>query len=203
MGTVTISGNTYQIYGTDTGGLSSADAYWAAALGTGATSWAAATQATKDAALVQATRLLDRQSWKGSPVGTPQIDVVLQWPRTGVTDRSGAAVSSLSVPDQVVKACYELAGAILVDPTLATTEMSGKNIKRASPGGGVSVEYFVPTLGISGRFPVQVQELVGQFLDSSTASAYVSGSAASGADGTAVSQFSDGGAADFDINRGL
>lgn len=182
MGSVVIGGDTFQIYGTSAG----ADSYWRAEL---SAVWSTATPDQKASALVNATRLLDRMNWKGAPVGVPQIDVVLQWPRTGVTDRDGAAVSSAAVPDQVIKATYELARMLRTNPALMTDVTSGKNIKRVQAG-PTEVEFFNPTLGISGRFPQNITELIGQFLDGSSGGA-VSGSASYGTDGTTTSAFDD------------
>lgn len=198
MGTVVIGGNNYTIYGDETG----ANAYWLAGLGTIAAAWAAASAPTKDAALVQATRMLDRQHWQGTSVGTPVIDVTLQWPRSGVVDQDGNPVSSGSVPDLIIKGAYELAGQGLVDPSIFTGAMSGSNVKRVDAGGGVGVEFFVPTLNITGRFPASVQEMVGQFLDGATD---VAGSQAFGT--TSTDQYSTsstfGDDVNFDITRGL
>ena len=177
MGTVTIGATNYTVYGDATG----LDAYWQAGMGDGYTAWSAADATKRKRSLVAATRLLDRQPWQGDPVGTPVIDTVLQWPRTGITD-----VSSASVPDEVEKACYELAGAIMADESLTTNATSGSNVKRVKAA-SVEVEFFTNTLGISGKLPQSVSDLVGQWLlgagsGSSSAISY-------GTDGTEESQF--------------
>lgn len=162
MGSVVIGGNTFQIYGTEAG----ADTYWSAGLGEGADAWvAAATGDRQKQALVAATRLLDRQSWLGTPVGTPVIDVVLQWPRSGID-----GVSSLSVPDAVDKACYELAAALLVDSDIQTQATTGSNLKRVKAD-TVEAEFFQGTLGITGPLPKQVMDLIGQWLAGSSVAA--------------------------------
>lgn len=161
MGTVTISGSNFEIYST----LLAAQTYFKAGLGDAPIAFRAAvsTVGLQEQALVEATRMLDRQRWKGLPVGVPVIDVVLQWPRTGVTDRLGAEVSSASVPDKIQKATYELAGALLVDAAKKDAAMSGSNIASVAAG-PASVSFFRPTLGVTGRFDTIIQELVGEFL---------------------------------------
>lgn len=165
MGSVTISGSNFEIYST----LVDAQTYFKAGLGDSAVAFraAVATVGLQEMALVEATRMLDRQRWKGEPVGVPVFDVVLQWPRTGVTDRYGDEVSSASVPDKIIKATYELAGLLLVDPGKKDAAMSGSNV--ASVGAGpASVSFFRPTLGVTGRFDTVIQELVGEFLGGGT-----------------------------------
>lgn len=166
MGSVVINGNTYQIYGDQAG----ATVYHDASLGDAAGAWAVAAPATTQRkALVAATRLLDRQRWKGIPVGAPAIDVVLEWPRTGVTDRYGNAVSSLTVPDDVIVACYELAAMILNDASVQDNATSGSNVASVQAG-PAAVSFFRPTLGQTGRFDTKIQELVGQYLGGSSTS---------------------------------
>lgn len=163
MGTVTIGGNPYEIYGTE----AAADVYWAGGLGEGADAWAVAAAITDrhKQSLVAATRLLDRMPWIGTPVGTPVIDVVLQWPRSGID-----GVSSLSVPDVVQKACYELAAALLVDSDLQTQATTGSNVKHVVAD-TVEVEFFQGTLGITGPLPKQVMDLIGVYLSGSSVAA--------------------------------
>jgi hypothetical protein len=159
MGSVVISGNTYQIYGTS----AAAVIYHDASIGDAGDAFNAAVANDQNKALVAATRMLDRQRWKGLPVGVPQIDVVLEWPRTGVTDRYGNAVSSLVVPDDLIVGAYELAAMLLDDSTLQDSATSGSNV--ASVGAGpAQVSFFRPTIGVYGRFATRIQELVGQYL---------------------------------------
>lgn len=200
MPVITINATNYQVYQD----VANTNKYWQAMVGQYANAWNLAANAAKQPmACVQATRLLDRVLWQGLPVGVPVVDTVLQWPRTGVVDALGNAVSSLSVPNQIVVANMELSAAILLDDSIFTTEMSGSNVKKADAGGGVGVEFFVPTLGITGRFPQQIQELIGQFLRGAAGGAQ-SGSFSSGTDGTETSAFGttvgDNG---FDLDRGL
>lgn len=185
MGTVNIDGTNFTIYGTQ----ADADKFHIVALDGAAKAYNGASDDDRARGLVNATRLLDRQAWQGLPVGTPVMDSVLQWPRTGVVDRNGTAVSSASVPDQVIKATFTLAGMIIEDPTVLTQEQSGSNTRRIKAG-AVEIEKFQDTLGLSGRFEKIIMELIGQFL-SGTSGGELSGSTSYGTDGTTESVFTE------------
>jgi len=138
MGTVSINSNNFTIYGTS----AAADIHWDGSIGDTATLWAASDDDTRAKGLVSATRLLDRQRY---------VD----------------AAATFSLRDAITAfqtACYELAGMIIENPSLVTDATSGQNIKRVDAGGGVGVEFFSPTLGITGRFPTNIQELIGEYL---------------------------------------
>lgn len=69
------------------------------------TAWTGA-DAVKEAALQQATRLLDTLYFVGTKTANTQA---LQWPRWGVIDRNGFPVDSASIPQQLVNATSEFA----------------------------------------------------------------------------------------------
>jgi hypothetical protein len=189
VGSVTIGSATYQIYGTFAG----AGDYWNGGLGDSKSAWDAASLVSnkQQQALVAATRLLDEQPWLGTPVGTPQLDVVLQWPRSGVS-----GVDSLTTPDGVIKGCYELAGALLVDSTVQSAIMSGSNVKMVKAS-SVTVEFFQSTFGFTGLLPPQVERLIAQYL--AGAGTGVTGSESFGTD--AESQFDDDDR--FDVSQSI
>ena len=189
MGTVSIGGSSFNIYGTftdDTGPVISAVTYFKASLNISA--WSAAASSDKQKALVAATRILDKQPWVGSPtdIVTPQP---LAWPRTGATDADGNSFLDTETPEEVIFANYELASAILADAAVQSSSTSGSNVRRTLSRDKVGdletereTEYFIPTIigsAASGRFPTSVQEylrgLLGGSLDLST----VTGSTAS------------------------
>lgn len=169
MGTVSISGQDFSIYGehrVDAGGVQSAINYFAAALH--ATSFTGASNLDQQRALVTATRMLDRQAWQGARAGSPQE---LAFPRTGLVDVDGQPVDSASVPVQIVQATYELANSLLGDAAVQTDRDTGTNIKRERQRDKVAeleteteTERFRPTAGSAPRFPTIVQELVAPFL---------------------------------------
>jgi hypothetical protein len=174
-GTVTINGTDYTIYGT----RAAADAYWESSLGPYADAWEANT-VKRDRALVQARRLLDR----------------IQWIAEADTFAERDAIENFQL------ASYEIAAALIVDPNLFTSETSGKNIKAIYAGDGVGVQFFMPTLGITGRFPVQIQELIGVYLAGQQAGS-VSGSYSSGTSPSDSAGGTTMGEGLFDLQRGF
>ena len=172
MGSVTIGGTSFDIYGeisTDTPGEPiSATTYFLASLN--AAAWTAADADTKAQALVTATRMLDKQNWEGEPTDTvtPQP---LEWPRTGASDCNDIAVPSTDVPDGIVFGSYELASALLEDASVQSASSGGSNVRRSRDKVGdleTEREYFNSTSmkGSSqnaGRFPTAVQEFVSCF----------------------------------------
>lgn len=69
--------------------------------------WAAYTTAQREGYLIEATAYLDAHvEWRGVQISTAQA---LGWPRGGVVNRYGVAVSSTAVPDAVKAAVIEIA----------------------------------------------------------------------------------------------
>lgn len=174
-GTVTINGTVYTVYGTRV----AADAYWESSLGDTADAWDSEPE-KRDRALVQARRLIDRIAW---------ID-------TADTFAERDAIQAFQ------DASYEIAGLLIVDPSFFTSDLSGKNIKAIYAGDGVGVQFFMPTLGITGRFPIQIQELLGQYL-AGAATGSVSGSFSSGTSPSDSAAGDEVGVGLFDLSRGL
>jgi len=158
------------VVGTDTYiSVANADTYFTNAIH--ATAWAAAITATKEKALVTATRMLDRQDWVGAKTSGVQA---LDWPRTGVTDSEGTAISSVSIPSFIEQACCELALALLNDPSVQTNPDQKQRISSMSAG-SASISFFSSIPGA--RFPTIVHELIGWYLSTKTelTSPFISG----------------------------
>lgn len=153
MPTITVNTNSYIT-------LANANTYMGATLQ--AAVWSALADATKEAALITAARMIDRQAWQGTKTGDPQV---MAWPRSGLVDKDGAEVPSNTVPQQVVDAQCELALALAQDASIQSNSSNTQNIKRVQAG-SASVEYFRSVLG--GRFPTVVQELIGNWLGSNS-----------------------------------
>jgi hypothetical protein len=88
-------------------GVADTDAYVAAYVGS--TPWAAATSAAKERALMQATQHLDIEyegRWRGRKALSTQA---LSWPRVGGVDNEGFTIASNGVPENLKRACAELA----------------------------------------------------------------------------------------------
>lgn len=137
--------------------------------------WDAATDDAKSRALVTATRMFERQEWVGAPYADPQT---LAWPRSGVTDKYGTALSASAVPADVISAQVELAMALLENLNVQTASSSSTPNKRVKAG-SVEVEFFRTPKNQATQYPKIVNDLVLPFLSSS---ASVGGSEANGTD---------------------
>lgn len=184
MGQITIGGVLIEVYGSESG----ANAYLAAA--TNGTAWSTLTVLARQQALVTATRLLERQRWAGDPTQPvsktqPQTGGTqpLQWPRTGLVDRNGDALSSATIPQDVIDAAYELAVSLSASSsTLTQTQGQVVGVKSNRDRKKVAeleietdVEYFAAGVQsrLSSRFPLIVEELIGLWLAGSAAASGV------------------------------
>lgn len=190
MGTVTINGSVYQVYGD----LPSATIYMQAAPHL-ASSWATATPDQQASALVSATRMLENMVWQGVRTA-PAPGQPLEWPRTGVVDRYGAAVDSSTIPAAVLNGAYELAGAIRMSSKVITDASGTSSNKKVVQAGSARVEFFVPVAGT--RLPTPVVEWLGQFL-AGAGGAGAPWPEAYGTDGESQFDLTDR----FGLNRGL
>jgi len=98
----------------------------------------------------------------------------LAFPRTGLTDKDGTAVSSTAVPQTVKDALIEQAYLISQDTATEGSTGTADNNKVLSAG-AVKIERFRPTAGT--RFAAVVQELLSPFLQglSNLTVPYISG----------------------------
>lgn len=114
----------------------------------------------------------------------------LPWPRTNAKDKEDNLVTSTAVPLEIKNGTIELAFNLSQDSEVETSGGEGSNEKFLQAG-TARIEFFRPTAtGPNGqgstRFPVEVQEWVGQFLSGAAISAPFT----SGTD--TESQFDDG-----------
>lgn len=87
---------------------------------------------TKQRALLTATRLLDQHiEWCGSPTTTTQA---LAWPRQGLVDINGAALSSTAIPARMREATAELARQLLAEDRSADNEIDTKGLTSLTVG---------------------------------------------------------------------
>lgn len=115
-------------------------------------SWAAATQAQKTNALINATDWLDANyhtRWKGA---RSTEDQTRDWPRIGVTDNDGYDVDSIAIPDMIERACAE-AAALFIDGDLDNLPLrlsSGARMRSKSiSAGSVSKSVTYAGAGVS------------------------------------------------------
>jgi hypothetical protein len=134
-----------------------ADSYFIDAIH--AAAWKSAADSTKDAALISATRMLDRSRWMGSKTSSTQA---LEWPRTGASDKNGTSISSTIIPTPIRQGTYELALALIENNSLASGSSGG--VKSLSTS-RTSVEFWAPNKSSARRLPQIVWELVGYLLE--------------------------------------
>lgn len=117
--------------------VAAADSYWSARNNS---TWAAATTAEKEKALIEATQYIDGAF---SFIGVQKTDNVLAWPRQNVFivsgNFAGMTYDSDTIPPQVQKACAELALQALSD-SLVPVAARGGAIKREKVD-TIEVEY--------------------------------------------------------------
>lgn len=191
VSTVTISGNTYDVYGT----TSELKTYMAGRLG--AEAFDDATSNDRKKAHVEATRWIDREQWLSVPtdVVTPQP---LEHPRVGLVDCNGTPVDDDTLGPGICEGTFELVLSLLQDPSAAASSSSGTNIKRVGAG-SARVEFFQPGKDASGQqgkvFPTEAFKQLRCYLAAGTGTggkAFGSGE---------ESQFDDCDA--FDLNQGF
>ena len=127
---VTIDAVAYDTYAN----VATADLRLNASITSQAVAWRAATDDTKARALVEATRWLDEQSWKGTKTDEAQE---LAWPRDDV---GVDGVTDGVVPDGIINGSIELAALFVADADLKSNleQSATKRLK----AGSVEIEYF-------------------------------------------------------------
>lgn len=152
MTTINIGANTYQIHGTEGG----ANTYFGGQLASFVQEWLDASSTERKQALVMAANWMARfennrgAQWTGEKSTGPTQ--VLPWPRDNATC-NGEAVPDGSLPTDVVTGEYELALALLKDPTIQEQLTQGSNVRRAR-GGSAEVEFFNPSRNTADDTPV-------------------------------------------------
>ena len=110
--------------------VADADAYFATRLNSSA--WINADTATKEAALIQATRTLDAlYDWDGSLADDNQS---LGWPRSDAYDCEGRTIDSDIIPECVANATCEEALHLLSGDVLTTPSLLTQGFKKAKLG---------------------------------------------------------------------
>ena len=119
--------------------------------------WTAAVDATKNAAIVQATRMLDTLLWVGWRA-YPTVQT-LQWPRQGVHERDGLFfLPGTTIPWQIKDATCEFAVRLVADDRAA--DAGGLSYGKLELG---SLKLSDPTRR---HVPASVLEMVREFLAS-------------------------------------
>lgn len=185
MPTVTIGATTYDVYAD----VDTADEYFNASIQFD--DWDGLTPDEKARALVSSTRLIDRQSWKGTKTDPLQV---LEFPRDGVVDCSGEAVSSATTLEVAAEASMILA-LDLASGSSAQTAVTTEDLTKSLKAGSVSIEKFRGDSSVTAaRFSLPVMELIGCYFAGSVAG--LAGSLAYGTDGVSPDE-------DFGFTQGF
>lgn len=129
-----------------------------------AANWLAASEMVQNQSLVTATRLLDRQCWKGDK-NTEISGNLLDWPRinTGID-----GVTDDTVPEDIVIGSIELAFSLVEGSPVQNTVTPNNQDIETLKAGSVAITYFRPgteaLFAQTARFPTIVQELVGRYM---------------------------------------
>jgi len=96
------------------------------------TAWTAATNDTKNSALLWAARLLDRTvRWSGSKASESQS---MEWPRSGMIYHDGSEVPDDEIPVAIKEAQIETAFSLLSGDRLAENSVSAQGINKIKAG---------------------------------------------------------------------
>ena len=104
-----------------------------------AATWTDADDATKDASLLMATRVLDQQfTWEGVRSATSQK---LEWPRVGLlNDEGDLTLDSAAIPARLQDATAEFARLLIETDTTVASGVAGGAIKSLKAG-SVKIDY--------------------------------------------------------------
>ena len=100
--------------------LAQADSYHDARLHN--SEWGTSDDATKQKALMWATRLLNAVYWAGSLKSTSQP---LSFPRVGLSDKDFRSITSTEIPEFLINATAELAWLLIINDTTRASSTKG------------------------------------------------------------------------------
>jgi hypothetical protein len=186
---VVLGGNHYDVYGT----LADADKYLSARLG--ADAWTAASGNDKLRGMIGAANWIDRTVWAGTQTSDSQP---LEFPRIGLVDKNDKPISPSVIPNDVIRASYELALALLNDPDAGNLADPAGNQPSSLGAGSVNVSFWRPQP--MARFPAVAQGLLLPFVGSGAASP--EGTGLTDADGNPMSSDFEG-ADEYGFTEGL
>lgn len=134
-------------------------------------------------AIIDATRLIDRQRWQGT--ANAFDNTTLKFPRDDI-EIDGEAATNAEQLALVEQAVAELAALLVLKSSTYSAADTGQNIK-AMGAGKARVEFFGPTRtknGSATKLPTVVHELIGMWLASQSPGAVgsIAGSSSSSSD---------------------
>ena len=115
--------------------------------------WTSASTATKEAAIVWATEILDRaMEWEG---WAAEVTQKLRWPRTGTWDREGNSYLATELPEPLKNATAELARLLIASDRYADADTAG--FKRLKVG---DIELDIDKADRIDEIPLSVREML-------------------------------------------
>lgn len=110
----------------------------------------------KQKILVTASRRIDQEYFNGYKSNSART---LQFPRTGLVDRDGYQIGSLTIPQNLINAVCELAYSYLVTRTFSDAEMMDmENLDSFSTSvDGISVSYSFKSNAVGNKLPANVE----------------------------------------------
>ena len=162
IATVTIGSDTFSVYALTANANDDADSFWNLRLGPQRTAWEDASEDNQNRALVVASDWIDRALTFTGTVTVAGQDRA--WPRDNAKC-DDVSVNDGTTPDDLARATFWLAGAILADESLAGGGGTGSNVKSAKAG-TAKVEFFSATSGV--RLPQTAHDYLSCYMDSSS-----------------------------------
>lgn len=122
------------------------------------------TDAVKNIALANALMILDREFFNGIKTNTSGVVQALKWPRAGVLDEDGRAITSTTIPERIKDAQCELTLSLL-DGDTTQTEDALKKFERMKVG---EID-LTPRKGSKNLLPEEVRRRIAIFQTNSQA----------------------------------
>lgn len=173
------------------GGLDACDAFLSYSSSPGAETFRGLTSDERKRRLVDATRYIDRERWRGS--ANAAGGTVLAFPRDGLLTVEGAPASNEYQLARVSVAAFEMAAVLATDADAGTQVDQSSNIKRLKAE-GAELEFFSPTRtsdGTATTLPPVVQSLLGMWLAGGSTSSVASAAIGGVATGTRSDSYFD------------
>jgi len=170
VGTITLSGNTYDVHGTEAG----AKAYFRGH--PNPTAWDGATADQRRRAHIGATRIMEGIDWTGELTAVGQA---LSHPRTGMFDCEGNAIASNVTWVNVEEATYEVLLSLLEDVSLYAKTTNASNVKSVGAG-SARVSFWGPgdpEGGAGSVLPPQALRLVSCIIENFVSQPFAGGTA--------------------------
>jgi hypothetical protein len=187
--TVSLTGGSapYEVYG----GITACDDYLLGRSGAGAAAYRALVVGSddRDRLLVDATRYIDRQRWKGT--ANADGGTTLAFPRDDLEDLDSTEATNAEQLALVEQAVFEMVAVIAADEEASSAADQGSNIAEMGAG-SARLKFFSPTSpgrGTATKLPTAVHDLIGHWLAGAGSGASVS--VAGAATGTCGNSYFD------------